>query len=151
LSTRRDGRWPLSTYRLLMAVTCALQVYLYALNVVSNGSWGRNVTARLVAAFAPTVWSGREPFPVGPLGITLFACATVALTTTLGGRLTRASDGNPLDASAEPANPWRANRWRRFAAAAALAAGMAALFGATLTRGIANRDSLFWKQELAAS
>jgi hypothetical protein len=151
LSTRQDSRWPLSTYRLLMAATCALQVYLYALNAVSNASWGRNVTARLVGAFAPTVWSGREPFPVGPLGITLFTCVTLALTTTIVWWLTRASGESPLVAPAVSATAWHVSRWRRFGGAAALAAGMAALFGATLIQGIANRDSLFWKQELLAS
>ena len=36
--------WPGLAFRLLLAVTCTLQVYLYALNVVSNVSWGRNMT-----------------------------------------------------------------------------------------------------------
>ena len=44
---RRRGlveAWPGLAFRLLLAVTCTLQVYLYALNVVSNTSWGRNMT-----------------------------------------------------------------------------------------------------------
>ena len=55
---RRTGlveAWPGLAFRLLLAVTCTLQVYLYALNVVSNTSWGRNMTGHLVVAFAPTV------------------------------------------------------------------------------------------------
>ena len=83
------ARWPGLAFRLLLALTCTLQVYLYALNLVSNLSWGRNMTGRIVVAFAPTVWSGREPFPVGPVGITTFACATLVLMTlalTLFGR-----------------------------------------------------------------
>ena len=31
------------------------------------------MTAHLVVAFLPTVWSGREPFPVGRIGLTAFA------------------------------------------------------------------------------
>src|SRR5205085_2426965 len=65
--------------RFILAVTCTLQVHLYVLNFISNAGWGRNMTARLVVAFAPTVWSGREPFPVGPVGITMFACGTLVL------------------------------------------------------------------------
>src|SRR5437870_8542640 len=42
-------RWPGRAYRFLMAVTFTLQVYLYALNVVSNLSWGRNISGHLVA------------------------------------------------------------------------------------------------------
>src|SRR6185436_13307636 len=40
----RRTRWPRLAVRLLLAVTCTLQVYLYALNLVSNLSWGRNMT-----------------------------------------------------------------------------------------------------------
>ena len=67
--------------RLLPAATFACQIYLYALNIVSNMFWGRNITGHLVAAFAPTVWSGKEPFPVGAAGIGLFAFGTMALMT----------------------------------------------------------------------
>jgi len=38
--TLPPGRWPRLTYRVVLAATCTLQVYLYALNVVSNVSWG---------------------------------------------------------------------------------------------------------------
>ena len=79
--TRPHGRWPRVTLHVLLALTCTLQVYLYALNFVSNMSWGRNMTSHIVVAFAPTVWSGREPFPLGPVGITVFACATLVLIT----------------------------------------------------------------------
>src|SRR4051812_38895645 len=51
--------------RLLPAVTFTCQIYLYSLNIVSNEFWGRNITAHLVGAFAPTIWSGKEPFPIG--------------------------------------------------------------------------------------
>ena len=70
-------RLPRQTFRVLLALTCTLQIYLYALNFVSNESWDRNMTAHLVSAFAPTVWSGKEPFPIGPIGITTFACGTL--------------------------------------------------------------------------
>ena len=35
-------------FRFLLAVTGTLQAYLYALNLVSNLSWGRNMTGRIV-------------------------------------------------------------------------------------------------------
>jgi hypothetical protein len=58
----RAGAWSGATFRLLLAVTCTLQIYLYALSAISNLSWGRNMTGHLVLAFASTVWSGKEPF-----------------------------------------------------------------------------------------
>src|SRR5256885_5002590 len=73
---RADVAMPRSTFRILFATTCTLQVYLYALNIVSNESWDRNMTAHLVSAYAPTVWSGKEPLPVGPIGISVFAAGT---------------------------------------------------------------------------
>src|SRR5437016_3654268 len=79
------ARWPGRVYRFLMAVTFTLQVYLYALNLLSNLSWGRNISGHLVAAFAPTVWSGREPFPIGPVGISVFACGTLLLMLAVVG------------------------------------------------------------------
>ena len=69
----RPSVWPARAFRCLLALTCALQVYLYALNIVSHLSWDRNMTAHLVVAFAPTVWSGVEPFPIGPASITRLA------------------------------------------------------------------------------
>src|SRR5436190_1051241 len=47
----RPGCWARLTYRVVLAATCTLQVYLYALNVVSNVSLGRNIPARLVSVF----------------------------------------------------------------------------------------------------
>ena len=79
-----------------MAVTCALQIYLYALNVISNVSWGRNMTGRLVVAFAPTVWSGREPFPLGRTGDHRVRARHAALTTAVAGlAVPRASIAKP--------------------------------------------------------
>src|SRR5436190_903535 len=77
VTTTANVRWPRLTYACLMTATCTLQVYLYTLNVVSNVSWGRNITGHLVIAFAPTVWFGKETFPVGPAGITAFAGGTL--------------------------------------------------------------------------
>src|SRR5262245_28011650 len=48
------------TCRSLLVVTFTLQVYLYVLHAASNLSWGRNITGRVVTAFFPTVWSGKE-------------------------------------------------------------------------------------------
>jgi hypothetical protein len=77
--------WPGVAFRLVLAVTCTLQIYLYLLNVVSNTSWGRNITGHLVVAFAPTVWSGKEPFPLGALGISIVGIGTLlAITSLLG-------------------------------------------------------------------
>jgi hypothetical protein len=151
VSTQPGGRWPFLIYRLLMAVTCTLQIYLYALNVVSNGSWGRNMTGHLVAAFAPTVWSGREPFPLGSVGITAFAGGTLVLMLAVIGWRSHA-----LDASVAA---WVADRWgsargsSRFRRPRLIAPAvvMTALFGLTMDWGIGSRDNLIWKQELIAS
>src|SRR5581483_2332859 len=75
LTPRQIGR----AGRLLLALTCLIQIWLYVLNAVSNLSWDRNMTAHLVTAFAPTIWSGKEPFPIGSTGIVLFACGALAL------------------------------------------------------------------------
>jgi glucan phosphoethanolaminetransferase (alkaline phosphatase superfamily) len=132
------ARWPLIAYRVLMALTCTLQVYLYTLDAVSNLSWGRNITARLVTAFAPTVWSGKEPFPVGPIGISSCAIATVVLMLVVVIWRTRTV--------ADDARPSRA-RGRAFA----IAVSMAVVFAATLKWGIDDRDNLLWRDELVAS
>jgi arylsulfatase A-like enzyme len=138
---RRIGhgdRWPGLTYRLLLAITATLQVYLYALSAVSNSSWGRNITGRVVVAFAPTVWSGKEPFPLGPVGITIFTIVTLAIMTTIvflwGGTIT-------------VAGRTRVARARLVA----IAAAAAVIFGATITWGVERRDDLLWKDELIAS
>jgi peptidoglycan/LPS O-acetylase OafA/YrhL len=72
LPGRRIG-WARFASRFLPAATFTLQIYLYALNIVSNSFWGRNITSHLIVAFAPTVLSGKEPIPVGAPGIGLFA------------------------------------------------------------------------------
>jgi hypothetical protein len=127
---RRDSIWPARTFRCLLALTCALQVHLYALNIVSHLSWGRNMTAHLVAAFAPTVWSGAEPFPVSPAGITAFTGAILLAAAILG--LRGHSTWNPARVPG--------------LAAAAMAAVLTIVFGVTLASGVALRDDLFWKQ-----
>src|SRR2546426_4298914 len=80
-SSNECANWPRLAYRLLLAATCTLQMYLYALNAVSNVSWGLNMTGHLVTAFFPTVWSGKEAFPVGAAGIILFAGGTLIVLT----------------------------------------------------------------------
>jgi glucan phosphoethanolaminetransferase (alkaline phosphatase superfamily) len=135
-----QARWPVITYRGLMALTCTLQVYLYTLDAVSNVSWGRNITARLVTTFAPTVWSGKEPFPVGPIGISVFALVTLVLMLAVVRWRTRALVED--DAAA-----WSARRGR----ALAVAVAMLALCAVTLTWGIDDRDNLLWRDELVAS
>jgi glucan phosphoethanolaminetransferase (alkaline phosphatase superfamily) len=141
LDTR--ARWPVATYGTLLAVTATLQVYLYTLNLVSNLSWGRNMTGRVVRAFFPTVWSGREPFPVGAVGITVFACGTLAVVGLIvrgvSRRLTRGIDGR-VEA------PRRSGM--RIVLAAGIACATLAAFGTTIAHAIEARDSLFWKQEM---
>jgi glucan phosphoethanolaminetransferase (alkaline phosphatase superfamily) len=143
LSVSPAVAWPALLFRLLLAATCTVQLYLYALNVISNVSWGRNMTAHLVGAFAPTVWSGREPFPIGARGITAFALTTivVALTAALRGGRVRVRRVAPA--------PLRSRGARALAIGAAI--GTAVSFGATLVWGIGGRDSLFWKHELVSS
>jgi len=139
-ATLSRARWPLIAFRALMTLTCALQVYLYTLDAVSNVSWGRNITARLVASFAPTVWSGKEPFPVGPIGISIFTVVTVALMLAVVRWGTRALTTNEPDAARV-----------RFASTIAIALATAVAFGATLRWGVADRDNLLWRDELVAS
>jgi arylsulfatase A-like enzyme len=134
----RGETWPGLAYRLLLAITCTLQAYLYALNIVSNTSWGRNMTGHLVLAFAPTVWSGKEPFPIGALGISIVAISTLLLMT-----MTLGLWGGAID------SPRR--RVIDRARLVAVAAGMIAIFSATITWGVAGRDDLLWKHELIAS
>jgi len=138
LATVARSRWPVIAFRTLMTFTCTVQVYLYTLDAVSNVSWGRNITARLVTAFAPTVWSGREPFPVGPIGISTFAVATIVLMFLVVIWRTRTVADDPSPAGA---------RGLVFAIAVAIVA----IFAATLTWGITDRDNLLWRDELVAS
>jgi hypothetical protein len=92
----RPSIWPRRAAQIAAVVTGTAQLYLYALNIVSNLSWNRNMTAHLVSAFAPTVWSGKEPFPVGAAGISAFALGALALM--IAG--VAAGDG-----------AWRMSRW----------------------------------------
>jgi len=140
---QRGARWPWVAYLLLIVLTCTLQVYLYALDAVSNVSWGRNITGHLVSAFAPTVWSGQEPFPIGRIGITLFASGTLALMAAIVSSCARATG----DALA----PWMPHSARTVRVAILTAALAGALVGSTITWGIASRDDLLWKDELVAS
>jgi hypothetical protein len=135
--------------RLLVSLTCTLQAWLYSLNAVSNLSWDRNMTAHLVAAFAPTIWSGKEPFPVGRIGIVLFASGTLAFSAAValgcGRVLGRADGAAPGMFVGSPRRVWFG---RLFMATAAVA--LAASLAATITVGMRSQ-SLFWKQELAVS
>jgi len=130
-------RWSRLAYRVGMAATCVLQFYLYGLNLVSNQSWGRNMTGHIVAAFAPTIWSEREPFPVGKPGVIAFLAgpllAAALIVVVLTVRAARA--------------PHRTKSSRSVAAGLA----MFGLFGVTLTHAIADRDNLAWKEELLSS
>jgi len=132
---------PRAAYRYLLALTCIAQVFLYALNVVSTLSWDRNITAHLVSAFAPTVWSGREPFPVGPGGITVFVVGTFLLIGSafvFGGR--------SVD---DAANAWSHRSGNIRAVVVAVAA--IAAFSTTIRAGVDGRDNLYWKNELVSS
>jgi hypothetical protein len=127
--------------RLSIGLTWALQIFLYALNVVSTLSWDRNMTAHLVSAFAPTVWSGREPFPVGPAGLSAFALATALLIVTV---LTLY--GRTID---DAGRAWSGRL--RGARTAVVAAATLVLLVTTIRAGIAGRDNLYWKNELVSS
>jgi glucan phosphoethanolaminetransferase (alkaline phosphatase superfamily) len=131
---RRSGAMARGVFLLLFTVSATAQVCLYAIDAVSNLSWGRNVTAHLVIAFAPTVWSGREPFPVSAVGISAFVLGTfLALATTLAWWARRA-DGPPLV---------RGRVLRSMALAIVLVASSAV----TLKWGVADRDNRWWKNE----
>jgi len=143
LSRLRAAAWAGAVFRLLLAVTCTAQVYLYALNVISNLSWGRNMTARLVTAFAPTVWSGLEPFPVGARGIAAFGLFTLVVALLLAVR--GAARHAPL------ASRTVAGARRGLGQAIGAAICMAIAAGGTVRWGIEGRDSLFWKHELVSS
>jgi glucan phosphoethanolaminetransferase (alkaline phosphatase superfamily) len=88
------------------------------------------------------VWSGKEPFPLGPLGISLVVVGTLLLMALLFSIRRRPFDvaqGKPIDQTI--------GRWR----AVGVAVTIVMLFGATLHWGVASRDDLFWKHELIAS
>jgi glucan phosphoethanolaminetransferase (alkaline phosphatase superfamily) len=119
---------------ILGGIVCTLQTYLYALNLVSNGSWGRNITGHLVGVFAPTIWSGQEPFPVGRSGISVIASG-ILLVMLL------------------PASIWRPRiqpvMSRR--SHVAIAAAMVGISYVAVTEAVARRDNLLWRQELVAN
>src|SRR5207244_11782760 len=108
---------------------------------VSNESWDRNMTAHLVSAFAPTVWSGKEPFPIGPIGITAFACGTLLAVAAVFAWLGRGID--------DAAGVWM--KRVRGLRVGAIAVGLIALFATTINAGVAGRDNLYWKNELVSS
>ena len=130
----RAARWPRGITAFLFGTTFAAQTCLYVLDAIGNASWGRNITWRLVSVFAPVMWSGREPFPVGRPGIVLFLGGPLLVMLALAARWTRHTTW--------PASPTRA---------AALAAVAAPLFALTLARGVADRDRVLWKDELVSS
>mgnify|MGYP006280375499 CR=1 FL=1 len=109
----RPSIWPRRAAQIAAVVTGTAQLYLYALNIVSNLSWNRNMTAHLVSAFAPTVWSGKEPFPVGAAGISAFALGALALMIAgvNGGRA--AFDAHVHGWPARRASIGRRGRWGR--------------------------------------
>jgi hypothetical protein len=150
LPQQRGRRWTLAASRLLPAAIFTFQICLYALDIVSNTYWGHNITGRLVVSFAPTVWSGKEPIPVGAAGIGLFAFGIVLLMT-LGSR----SWGPMLDASLRSfvEDPDGAVllpvRTRRFAVLAALGP-LAAVFAGTMAWAIQSNRPL-WNSELVTS
>lgn len=150
LARPRAAAWVGIAFRLLLAVTCTMQVYLYALNLISNLSWGRNITAHLVVSFAPTVWLGREPFPIGASGITAFGLGTLAVAVAIalrGGTLQTVG----VDQGRGDPGPARRGGRRALFGAMAAAACAAVLAGGTVLLGIEARDSLYWKDELVAS
>jgi hypothetical protein len=147
---RRFSAW---ACRLLPAATFTCQMYLYALNAVSNMFWGRNITGHLVSAFAPTVLSGREPFPVGALGIGLFLACTPALMLAISGLWSRALDTGVRSWVQRP-SPDAAARWiRRPFATSVVGAAMgtlATLLVSTMVWG-AQSERPLWRSELIVS
>ena len=147
LQPRRRISW---ACRLLPAATFTCQIYLYALNIVSNVFWGRNITGHLVAAFAPTVWSGKEPFPVGKAGIGLFVLGTMALMTAASRWWGPALDDGLRSWLQDPGGAGRARRRSRPGLAAAAIGVAAIVFAATMVWGI-QTENRFWKSELVVS
>jgi len=134
LMLARAVRWPRAVTAVLFGATLAAQTWLYALDAIGDASWGRNVTWRLVSAFAPVMWSGKEPFPVARPGITLFLAGPFLAMLIVAARWT-------------PTPVWPSSRVR----AGVLAVAAGAAFAATLGWGIGERDRLVWKDELLAS
>jgi glucan phosphoethanolaminetransferase (alkaline phosphatase superfamily) len=133
------SRGPARAFLSLFSIAATLQVFLYAVDAVSNLSWGRNITVHLVVAFAPTVWSGREPFPVAATGLTVIgigAFAVIAAIVAWWGH-----DRGEIE------SPGRAGVVPRIV----LAVAVIVLFAVTLRHGIADRDNLLWKDEVVTS
>lgn len=140
-------RWTRLACAVLPALTVVTQIYLYTLNLVSNLSWGRNISGHLVASFIPTVWSGREPFPVGRVGISVCVLGTLAAMLWASRWW-----AGPLDAALRIRIRPEAGRHRVRAAAgggAVLVVAVTAL-GAAVTHAVAS-DDLPWKTEFVAS
>ena len=132
-----------------LAATITLQLYLYTLDLVSNMAWGRNMNGHLVVAFAPTIWSAREPFPVGRLGIvtiTLGLLLTAAFIVWLSTRRIHESLAAWWQSSHDRRAGWRL-RVGLMAAAAAIVGGTSV----TLVQAVEHRDDLLWKDELISS
>ena len=137
LAAGRPGGGPraITLCRAVPAVVVVLQVFLYTLNLASNTFWSRNVTGHLVAAFAPTVWAGKEPIPVGARGIGLFAAVVVALVA-----LASRAWGRPLaDGLTGGPAAWASARARRRAPRLAMwAAAAGVLAVATLSWALSS-------------
>jgi glucan phosphoethanolaminetransferase (alkaline phosphatase superfamily) len=141
-----QSHWPARLYCGVLAATWTAQAYLYALSLVSNLSWGRNITSRLVTAFASTVWSGREPFPAGPLSITVFGCGTLLVMIAVA-----VSRFRVIDEWLRNFATREAGRLRPAVTCIGAAAATLTLFLVTLLWGVASRDSRLWKDELVVS
>jgi glucan phosphoethanolaminetransferase (alkaline phosphatase superfamily) len=134
----------------LPAVTFTLQTYLYVLNIVSNLSWGRNISGQLVASFAPTIWSEREPFPIGRIGVSGFVLGTFVLMLICSRWWSERLNGG-LRAWLTSETPVRGRAAvRRASIAVAFAITLCALFAATVRAGV-HSDDLPWKTELVSS
>jgi len=146
LPARRVG-WARIACAGFPAATLTLQLYLYCLNVISNSFWGRNISSDLVVAFAPTVLSGREPFPVGARGAALFALGTLATTGVLS-RLWGRPLYDGLRSWIEDTDRARSRVRRRLLLVVTIPA--ASVFAATLAWGIQS-DWLLWNTEMITS
>ena len=142
-------RWTRLACAVLPALTVATQIHLYTLNLVSNLSWGRNISGHLVASFTPTVWSGREPFPVGRVGISAFVLGTVAAMLWASRWW-----AGPLDAALRitlrPVADGHRLRVRATVGAAAVLIAAVVMFDLGVTHAVAS-DDLPWKTEFVAS
>ena len=142
-------RWTRLACAVLPAVTVATQIYLYTLNLVSNLSWGRNISGHLVASFTPTVWSGREPFPVGRVGISLFVVGTLAAMLWVSRWW-----AGPLDVALRltlrPDPDRRRAHLRAVVGTVAVLTAAVVALGMGVTHAVAS-DDLPWKTEFVAT